>query len=94
MSTDESQLARQMLNRCDRQPQVLIVENNSLVQDAVFDSLDKLPDFMTVEQVATVLQMSQNTVRSLLHQHIIPGKKLSHKWIIPREALFKALADG
>jgi len=94
MSTDESQLARQMLNRCDRQPQVLIVENNSLVQDAVKDTLEELPDFMTVEQVATVLQMSQNTVRSLLHQHIIPGKKLSHKWIIPREALFKALADG
>jgi len=94
MSASDSQLTRQILNRYHKEPQVLVFENSSLVKEAVSDSLCKLPDFMTVEQVAEVLQLSHNTVRSLLHQHIIPGKKLSHKWIIPRDALFKALTDG
>ena len=94
MKADDSQLTRQILDRYRKEPQARIVENNTLVTQAVSDSFDKLPEFKTVEQVAAVLQLSHNTVRSLLHQHIIPGKKLSHKWVIPREALFKALVEG
>lgn len=55
--------------------------------------LSEYPDFLTVEQVCTILQMHENTVRSLLNQGIIPGKKLSRKWVVSREALVKTLNE-
>lgn len=65
----------------------------SIVDSAIVEAISAYPLLMTVEQVCEVLQMSQNAVRSLLNQRILPGKKLSHKWIIPREALAKALIE-
>ena len=74
--------------------QVLQEQTTALSESAIHATVSQYPEFMTVEQVAEALQMSNNTVRSLLHQHVIPGKKLAHKWIIPREALAKALIDA
>ena len=65
--------------------------NESFFQEAILSAADSFPEFMTVAQVAKTLQVSCNTVRSLLYQRLIPGVKLSHKWVIPREALVKAL---
>lgn len=72
----------------------LIEQTDSLTNEVILDVTSRYPEFMTVEQVAEALQVSHNTVRTLLKQHVIPGKKLSHKWIIPREALAKALINA
>lgn len=71
-----------------------ITRNDSLANSAVLAAIEKCPQFMTVKQVAEVLQMSQNTIRSLLNQQLLPGKKLSHKWVVPREALAQALIES
>lgn len=75
----------------DERLHALIRETTTLANEAILVATSQYPEFMTVDQVADALQMSHNTVRSLLNQHKIPGKKLGQKWIIPREALAKAL---
>jgi len=94
MNADKIQLSRHAADRNGSEKQASFVESSSIIQDAAMTMLARQPDFMTVEQVAAVLQMSNNTIRSLLNQHVIPGKKLSHKWVIPRDALYKALIEG
>jgi excisionase family DNA binding protein len=93
LQTDNNKQETVFSHRKPLEPGILIRGNEKLINEATMEAVSQLPDFMTVEQVANALQLSQNTVRSLLHQHIIPGKKLSQKWIIPRVALMKALSD-
>lgn len=80
--------------RREEEALMIAAQNKALSETAILDATSQYPEFMTVEQVAEALQLSNNTVRSLLQQHVIPGKKLSHKWIIPREALAKALIEA
>jgi hypothetical protein len=62
-------------------------------ESEVLEMLSAYPEVMSVEQVGMALGISKNTVRSLLNQHIIPGKKLCHKWIVPRVALCRWLLE-
>jgi excisionase family DNA binding protein len=48
---------------------------------------------MTVTQVASVLHLSQNTVRSLLMRQVLPGKKVGMKWIVRKESLLAYLEN-
>lgn len=67
----------------DESLHALVRETTTLANNAIIDATSRYPEFMTVDQVADALQMSHNTVRSLLNQHKIPGKKLGQKWHSP-----------
>jgi excisionase family DNA binding protein len=45
------------------------------------------PEFMTVEQVAELMQVRDTTVRLWLQRKILKGLKIGHSWRIPRKSL-------
>lgn len=55
------------------------------------ERLSEYPDVLTVEQVASVLQLSCNTIRSMLVRRELPGKKIGQPWRIQKEDLLAYL---
>jgi excisionase family DNA binding protein len=55
--------------------------------------MDVMPEeFMTVEEVATLLRLSVETVKRLLRQKQIPGYKIGGTWRIDRSDFAEYLA--
>jgi len=46
-----------------------------------------LPDLLTVEQMADILGLAQNTVRSLCRNGQIPAVHIGRRWYVPRAKL-------
>lgn len=46
-----------------------------------------LPDLLTVEQMAEMLGLSTNTVRSLCRNGQIPAVHIGRRWYVPRAKL-------
>ena len=45
------------------------------------------PDMLTVEQLAQMLGLSQNTVRSLCRSGELPAVHIGRRWYVPRAKL-------
>lgn len=45
------------------------------------------PDLLTVEQMADILGLAQNTVRSLCRNGQIPAVHIGRRWYVPRAKL-------
>lgn len=45
------------------------------------------PDLFTVEQMADILGLAQNTVRSLCRNGQIPAVHIGRRWYVPRAKL-------
>jgi excisionase family DNA binding protein len=58
---------------------------------AVSSRLEDLPDFLTAEQAAELLQVSMNTMRSLLVSGEIPAIKVRRFWRINKTQLIAHL---
>jgi excisionase family DNA binding protein len=41
-------------------------------------------DFLTVEEVATELRLSEATIKRMLRSHVMPGYKLGQEWRIDK----------
>ncbi len=52
-----------------------------------------LPETLTVEEVATILRISVQSVRRLLRDKELPGVRVGKYWRVPRVAL-EAFLDG
>jgi excisionase family DNA binding protein len=52
------------------------------------------PEFMTVEQVAELMQVRDTTVRFWLQRKILKGLKIGHSWRIPRKSLEEFIGEG
>lgn len=48
--------------------------------------LTQLP-YLTIEEAAELLRIRPDTIRRLLRQKQLPGKKIGREWRISREAL-------
>ena len=46
-----------------------------------------LPDLLTVEQMADILGLAQNTVRSLCRSGELPAVHIGRRWYVPRAKL-------
>lgn len=46
-----------------------------------------LPDLLTVEQMADILGLVQNTVRSLCRSGELPAVHIGRRWYVPRAKL-------
>jgi len=53
--------------------------------------LEDLPDFLTTQQFADLLQISMNTARSLLQSSAIPAIKVGRSWRISKARLIAHL---
>lgn len=51
------------------------------------------PDVMTVEQVAQFLQLPEVTVRQLLRERKLPGRKVGRAWRVLRSELIAWLKE-
>jgi hypothetical protein len=51
------------------------------------DMLRDYPDFLSVQQVAEILGICTATVRTMLNEHGLFGRKASQRWVIPKLAL-------
>ena len=47
------------------------------------------PQYLTIEQASELLQLNPDTIRRLLRQKRLPGKKVGGEWRTSREALDK-----
>lgn len=45
------------------------------------------PDLLTVEQMADILGLAQNTVRSLCRSGELPAVHIGRRWYVPRAKL-------
>jgi hypothetical protein len=52
-----------------------------------------LPDVATVEDLVPVFRLSPSAVRAHLRAGTIPGRKIGRRWLVPRPALLRWLAD-
>lgn len=57
-----------------------------------WDRLDK--DVLTLQEASELLQVSSNTVRKLLKEGKLPGKKVGREWRFSKEALIEWLKSG
>jgi excisionase family DNA binding protein len=53
--------------------------------------LDDLPDMLTVKQAADFLRLNFNTVKRLLGQGKLPGRKVGRQWFIDKDDLKRYL---
>jgi excisionase family DNA binding protein len=51
------------------------------------------PDVMTTQQLASWLQVDENTIATLAEQGELPGRKLGAEWRFAREAVVAWLAN-
>lgn len=65
--------------------------NSSEGNCARIERLSEYPDILTVDQVASILQLSHNTVRSMLLRQEIRGKKVGQPWRVQKEDLLAYL---
>jgi excisionase family DNA binding protein len=80
-----------MFNIEEKAPSVFILTLPTPA-DPANELLGTYPELMSVEQVAKALGVSVNSVRTYLKNGVLPGRKVTHKWIIPRQALCKWLS--
>jgi excisionase family DNA binding protein len=52
---------------------------------------DDLPDVLTVKQAADYLRLNFNTVKRLLSQGKLPGRKVGRQWRIDKDDLKRYL---
>ena len=52
------------------------------------------PDILTAEEVAALLRLSLDSVRSLLRQRRLPGVKIGKEWRVRRQDLDEYLRTG
>lgn len=50
--------------------------------------------YLTIEEAATLLRMHPDTVRRLLREKRLPGKKVGREWRISQEVLDKFLTEN
>lgn len=55
------------------------------------ERLAEYPDVLTVDQVASALQLSHNTIRSMLIRQEIPARKIGQLWRVQKEDLLAYL---
>ena len=53
-----------------------------------------VPDLCNVAVLARLLLRSESSVRDLLRQGILPGRKIGRRWLIERQALLRAVASS
>jgi len=52
-----------------------------------------MEEFLTVEEIATKLKLSEETVKRMLRQKMLPGYKISGSWRVVRQDLEDFLAS-
>ena len=55
---------------------------------------EKYPDVVNVKQLQEMLGVSRPTVYELLRENLIPHKRIGTKYIIPKWAVIKFLANN
>lgn len=55
---------------------------------------EALPEVLTVEQAAALLQLSPKTVKRLAQRGGVPGRRVGNQWRFPRGALMDWVAGG
>ena len=59
------------------------------------DMFSSYPEVMSIKQVSEALNICPNTIRALLNQRILRGKKIGYKWRVLRADLCEwLLSDG
>jgi len=56
--------------------------------------LDKLPDVLTIKQLADFLQVSKNTVQRAITDGKLTAFKIGREWRIEKEAVIKWIEKG
>ncbi|MDR1421827.1 MAG: helix-turn-helix domain-containing protein [Coriobacteriales bacterium] len=56
--------------------------------------LSGMPDILTLEQTAEVLQIGITTARGMCRQHQIPAFKVGQQWRVPRAWLCEFIQGG
>lgn len=54
----------------------------------------KLPDLLSVDNMADVLQCSGQTVRRMLRDGELPGVRIGRRWYTPRETFIDFVERG
>lgn len=53
-----------------------------------------LPDVLTIQQVATLLQVSRQTIYKLLEKKKLKGKRIGKRWRFSKAAIIRSLEGG
>ncbi len=56
--------------------------------------MTQFPDIMTVEQAAEYLQLTADTVRRLLREGQLPGRRIGKEWRLSRRKLEEFIMEG